>query len=207
MSLKLSVRPRGDGKSLQDRLHELISRIAETTDIVKDWPESEGDDASIHVETKTKLIASIRSIVKAIQRTEGILKDDERLNQKLEGCPIPLDLLDLLDHANGLNPECFTRGLLREALGQLAGLRRRKVALEMLGTAIQNGLNRKDASIAKKAKDENDQDGKQDDKDRGMKRERSEGNVGTENEPTGTDEGPDGEGEPPRKKVNTGPLS
>ena len=29
---------------------------------------------------------------------------------------------------------------MREALGQLAGLKRRKLALEMLGAAIQNGL-------------------------------------------------------------------
>jgi hypothetical protein len=32
---------------------------------------------------------------------------------------------------------------LREALGQLAGLKRRKMALEMLGKAVQNGLNKK----------------------------------------------------------------
>ena len=39
-----------------------------------------------------------------------------------------------------LRSDCFSRGLLREALGQLAGLKRRKLALEMLGAAIQNGL-------------------------------------------------------------------
>jgi len=37
--------------------------------------------------------------------------------------------------------DCFSRGLLREAMGQLAGLKRRKLALEMLGTAVQAGLN------------------------------------------------------------------
>ena len=41
--------------------------------------------------------------------------------------------------------DCFSRGLLKEALGQLAGLRRRKLALEMLGAAIQTGLNPRDA--------------------------------------------------------------
>ena len=41
--------------------------------------------------------------------------------------------------------DCFSRGLLKEALGQLAGLRRRKLALEMLGAAIQTGLNQRDA--------------------------------------------------------------
>lgn len=158
-------RPKGDGKALQERLHELISRIADTTDIVKGWPESEGDDASIHVETTTKLIASIRQMVKAIQRAEGVIEKDEVLAKKLENCPIPLDLLDLMDHGNGLNPECFTRGLLREALSQLAGLRRRKVALEMLGSAIQSGLNRNDAtkepakkSPSKRPREETEQD-------------------------------------------------
>lgn len=41
--------------------------------------------------------------------------------------------------------DCFSRGLLREALGQLAGLKRRKLALEMLGAAIQNGLDQQNA--------------------------------------------------------------
>lgn len=42
--------------------------------------------------------------------------------------------------------DCFSRGLLREALGQLAGLKRRKLALEMLGKAIQTGLDQQDAT-------------------------------------------------------------
>ena len=42
--------------------------------------------------------------------------------------------------------DCFSRGLLRESLGQLAGLKRRKLALEMLGAAVQTGLNRRIAS-------------------------------------------------------------
>ena len=46
--------------------------------------------------------------------------------------------------------DCFSRGLLREALGQLAGLKRRKLALEMLGSAVQSGLNKKDAELKQK---------------------------------------------------------
>lgn len=42
--------------------------------------------------------------------------------------------------------DCFSRGLLREALGQLAGLKRRKLALDMLGAAIQTGLDQRDAA-------------------------------------------------------------
>jgi hypothetical protein len=139
------LRPGGDAKALQERLHELISRISDTTDVVKGWPESSGDDASTHVRATSKLIQSIREIILAIERVEGVAKKDEVLWGKLQDCPIPLDLLDFLDCANGLNPEMFVRGLLREALSQLAGLRRRKVALEMLGSAIETGLEKKRA--------------------------------------------------------------
>jgi hypothetical protein len=56
----------------------------------------------------------------------------------------------------GYLKDCFSRGLLREALGQLAGLKRRKLALEMLGTAIQTGLDQRDT----------DQSGRRDDNKR-----------------------------------------
>lgn len=38
---------------------------------------------------------------------------------------------------------------MREALGQLAGLKRRKLALEMLGNAVQSGLNKRDKETKK----------------------------------------------------------
>jgi hypothetical protein len=64
-------------------------------------------------------------------------------------------LLDLLDHGGGLNPECFSRGVLQEAMGQLAGLKRRKRALEMLGFAVQRGIDQRDSEQASAvAKDE-----------------------------------------------------
>jgi hypothetical protein len=155
-------RPGGDAKALQERLHELISRVSDTTDVVKSWPESSGDDAAIHVKTTSKLIQSIREILKAIERFEGVAKKDDALWKTLQECPIPLDLLEMLDCANGLNPEMFVRGLLREALSQLAGLRRRKVALEMLGNAIQTGLDAKKkdkkaaAGVLKRDRENND---------------------------------------------------
>lgn len=131
-------------KDLQERLHLLLNRLAKTTDLIKNWPESDGgDDASIHVETTTKLIASIHELVTALQKVEGTIKTNNDLKQTLRDCPVPINLLDLLDHhPDGLNPECFSRGLLREALGQLGGLKRRKLALEMLGAAVQSGLDR-----------------------------------------------------------------
>jgi hypothetical protein len=149
MSKTSSVARGGDTRALQERLHELLSRLSDTTDLLKEWPESEGDDKSVHDDATSRLMESIEEIVRAIERAEGVVKRDEILHKTLQDCAIPLDLLDLMDHANGLNPECFTRGFLREALSQLAGLRRRKVALEMLGTAIENGLKRRDAEESK----------------------------------------------------------
>jgi len=57
-------------------------------------------------------------------------------------CPIPLDLLDLLDVGQpfGLNPQCYARGLMKESMRQLAGLERRKRALAMLAQSIELGM-------------------------------------------------------------------
>ena len=129
-------------RSLQERLHALLSRLASTVDQVKNWKEASGDDASIHVESTSRLIANIRQILACIQKVEGQLQIDPDLYQSLQQCQIPLDLLDLMD-ASHLNPDCFARGLLREALGQLAGLKRRKLALELLGAAVQSGIQKK----------------------------------------------------------------
>lgn len=131
---------------LQDRLHYLLSRLNDAVELIKTWPEAKGDDASVHVESTTKLINYVRNVVSSVERVELVVKDNPSLKKKLQDCAIPLDLLDLLDHGQGgglLNPDCFVRGLLREALGQLAGLKRRKLALELLGSAVQTGLNKK----------------------------------------------------------------
>ena len=91
-------------KNLQERLHILLSRLATTTDLIKTWPESDGDDASIHVQTTTKLITAILSVVTALQKVEGVIKTDVVLKRSLQECKVPINLLDLLDHGNGLNP-------------------------------------------------------------------------------------------------------
>jgi hypothetical protein len=140
--------PTAAARNLQDRLHELLSRLASTSDIIKNWPESEGDDSSIHVERTKRLIVSIRETIASIQKVEGVVQADATLKKSLEECLIPLDLLDLLDHGGGLNPECFSRGLLQEAMGQLAGLKRRKRALEMLGFAVQRGIEQRDSEVS-----------------------------------------------------------
>lgn len=134
-----SIAP-GD-RALQESLHRLLTQLSKTLEQIKNWPEASGDDASIHVETTSKLIISIREILSQLNRVEDIVQKDMAVRKSLNDCLIPMDLLDLLD--SNLNPECFSRGLLREALGQLAGLKRRKLALELLGAAVQSGLNKR----------------------------------------------------------------
>jgi len=132
--------------ALQDKLHILLSRLADAIELIKSWPEAKGEDASIHVESTNKLIGYIRNVTRSIQSVETVLQSNANLKKKLQECAIPMDLLDVLDHGQGggaLNPDCFIRGLLKEALGQLAGLKRRKLALGLLGNAVQQGVNQK----------------------------------------------------------------
>ena len=137
-------------RTLQERLHELLTRLQATIELVKNWPPTKGDDASIHVDTTTKLIDSIKAVIASTEKVDSVVKDDAELRKNLQSCLVPLDLLDLLDHGGGLNPDCFSRALLKESLGQLAGLKRRKLALEMLGLAVQSGLKKRDKEEAKK---------------------------------------------------------
>lgn len=127
-------------KTLQEKIHLLLSKLSSTIEIVKTWPESEGDDASIHVATTTKLISTLSEVISGLKNVEGVVKADSDLRKALQACPVSINLLDLLDHGGGLNPDCFSRGLLRESLGQLKGLRRRKLAVKMLGEAVNSGL-------------------------------------------------------------------
>lgn len=122
--------------TLQERLHELLSRLANTMEVIQKWPES--NDASVHVATTSQLIDAVQKVLASIEKVEGMVGGE--LKEQLLEHAVPLDLLDLLDHGDGLNPECFTRGLLQEALQQLKGLKRRKRALELLGEAVQKGL-------------------------------------------------------------------
>lgn len=94
-------------KNLQERLHQLLTRLSTTIELIKNWPESEGDDASIHVETTTKLINAIHEVVEGLKNVEGVVKADNDLKKSLKDCQIPVNLLDLLDHGNGLNPGAY----------------------------------------------------------------------------------------------------
>ena len=151
-------------KELQTKLHVLLTQLGKTSQLIKEWPASNGDENSIHVETTSKLILSIQELLKDLQEVEGVVKTKAELRQTLAECQVPINLLDLLDHGDGLNPDCFSRGLLREALGQLGGLKRRKLALEMLGAAVQSGLDAQQQqqeksgnTAAKRTRDDNEQ--------------------------------------------------
>lgn len=137
-----------NARQLQDQLHRLLSKLTDTTDFIKNWPEAKGGDGSMHVERTSQLITKIHSTVSLLQKVEAHLQQDVALRETFQQCRIPLDLLDMLDSSN-LNPDCFSRGLLREALGQLAGLKRRKLALELLGVAIASGQSGVDEIQAK----------------------------------------------------------
>ena len=191
-------------RDLQEKLHDLLSRLAGSMDHVKNWPEATTDTA-VHVESTTRLIHSLRGIVTALERVERQVVQDDALKQQLQNCPIPVDLLELLDC--GLNPDCYVRGLLREVMGQLSGLKRRKQALEMLGAAVQKGLDEvelrnKEATAHKIIHARDDAD-----VEVGLvKRERDEANESTaDQQPQSYGDGTGGCTEPPSKKPKLAP--
>jgi hypothetical protein len=162
------------GEYLLDRLRILLSRLQTTAEILQNWPETTSsaqqgnDSAKVHAETSTELIASIRKIALGIRSIERHVNGtasggsgtgssssssaaaaaaDAFRTSLEENYPIPLDLLDLLDVGQptfGLNPQCYARGLIVEALRQLSVLERRKRAASMLATFIEEGLTKAD---------------------------------------------------------------
>jgi hypothetical protein len=159
------------GEYLLDRLRILLSRLQTTAEILQNWPETSSaqqgnDSAKVHAETSTELVASIRKIalgIRSIERhvngtaggggggggtgSSSTAAADAFRTSLEENYPIPLDLLDLLDVGQptfGLNPQCYARGLIVEALRQLSVLERRKRAASMLATFIEEGLTKAD---------------------------------------------------------------
>lgn len=185
--------------TLQSKIQRLLLSLYETTEIIKKWPDSPSDET--HKETTSELIESMHEIVRSLKRVEDEtirLGGKGNVNGKNEASkgdnnnhgnsedkntdltrwknlmqsPVPLDLIDLMDHRNGLNPDYFTRGLVREALRQMAVLRRRKSALQMLGESVKEGLKIRDDTDAaakeialnvKQGKDSDVTTGKEDD--------------------------------------------
>lgn len=147
---------------LQERLHALINNLYNTTELVKNWEDSE--NASDHVQTTTKLIESLQEVLQSVKDVETkVLKgdgteEDKKVIQELKDSPVPLDLLELMDYGGGVNPDCFARGLLQTALRQLAGLKRRKLALGLLGGAVSDGMKRRAEQKEKVEKKERGKD-------------------------------------------------
>ena len=164
--------------SLLARLHQLLSSLHEATDAVKNWPSSQ--DAQVHYDATTTLIKLLQKVVDALKEVEertcgtGDTNINTVMGQSILDSPVVLDLLDLMDYGNGLNPEIFIKQLIREALRQLSRLKRRKLALSMLGQAIEKGLKdmdmkeemdrelldvmRSHSGTRKRPRDENDDD-------------------------------------------------
>jgi hypothetical protein len=157
------------GEYLLDRLRILLNRLQSTAEILQNWPETKGDDSKrVHAETSAELIASIRRIALGVRSVErhvngtgdggggggggGGSASTEAFRTLLEEeYPIPLDLLDLLDVGQptfGINPQCYARGLMVEALRQLSVLERRKRALSMLARSIEGGMAMDNAAAA-----------------------------------------------------------
>lgn len=147
-------------QSLQERLHTLLTRLSDSGEILKKWPETKtGDDSSIHTRTTTKLISSIERIIDGIKLVEEKVnvvpsendnKSDgprDDIANHLRQIAVPLDLLDMMDFASGLNPDCFARGLIKEALRQMGNLQRRKASMKMLAITIQRGMNEREKQL------------------------------------------------------------
>ena len=139
-------------KTLQDQLHDLISRFTLASEHIKNWNESgSSNDATavsnahthnttIHAESTSRLLLLIQEGLKSLQKVEATLKTDTELRLVLMNIHVPYDLLELLDYTN-INPDLYLRGLVNEATQQLVGLQRRKSALHLLSTTIEQRLN------------------------------------------------------------------
>ena len=97
--------------------------------------------------------------------------------------------------------DCFSRGLLSDALEQLAGLKRRKLALEMLGSAVQKGLNErleKDKNDELKEKEQSSSGGHDTATSKKRRRDDDDNDDAKKN-----DEGKELSGEPESKKIRS----
>lgn len=132
--------------SLQDRLHTLLTRLSNTSKHLTktEWPSA--DDARVHSEKTLLLITSIEKIIEAIKMVEVKVNSPE-MYDKLRQVAIPLDLLDMMDCAGGVNPDCFARGLMDEASRQLGNLQRRKTSMKILAKTIQNGMEQREKQL------------------------------------------------------------
>jgi len=136
---------------LPTRLRELLSAISGSIDQLKSWPaesaERDGAAESVHDVNTAEFVRCVRHIASAVGRVEKCANEDA-CRKILDGCRVPLDLLDLLDFGGGkgseaiagTNPELYARAIMEEALRQHAALQRRRGALRGLGMAVREWL-------------------------------------------------------------------
>ena len=147
-------------QSLQERLHTLLTRLSDTGEILKKWPEAKTGQEDIHRKSTTKLIASLQKIIHGIQLVEekanpnidkgdNSVKDEQdmALANLLRQAAVPLDLLDMMDYAQNLNPDCFARGILVEASRQWGNLQRRRASMRMLAMHVENGIKEREEKM------------------------------------------------------------
>ena len=147
-------------QSLQERLHTLLTRLSDTGELLKKWPEAKTGQEDIHKQSTAKLIASLQKIIHGIQLVEEKAnpnidkgsnsvksEQDLALANLLRQSAVPLDLLDMMDYAQNLNPDCFARGLLKEALRQWGNLQRRKASMKLLAIFVENGMKEREKNM------------------------------------------------------------
>lgn len=125
------------GEYLLERLRVLLARLQTASEILQTWPETQGDSAKVHADTAAKLIVAIRRVALGARGVErhvngtgpaahntaekgesGGNHPQQHMSPEAlaafrssleEKCPVPLDLLDLLDVGQpfGMHPQCY----------------------------------------------------------------------------------------------------
>ena len=60
--------------------------------------------------------------------------------------PVPIDLLDLMDHGE-VNPEVYGRELLRRTLALRRGVRRRRVVMAQVKEVLERGIEERERAM------------------------------------------------------------
>ena len=161
-----SVERHVNGTGPQPQQQQLVMSVGNDNDDDNINSSTRGGGGGYNNSSSSSLLSSITK--------EQLISFRTSLEEK---CPIPLDLLDLLDYVGGaqsvgggtsgsgggqqikttstlssqvfgLNPQVYARGLLSESKRQLAGLERRKRALAMLATSIEEGMKKREKQIS-----------------------------------------------------------
>ena len=126
----------------------------------------------------SKSLLSLRSDIQRIVDVEGgreptldkdrdLLGGDDSIlvkgpkGKEVVGCLVPVDLLDLVDTTEPLNPELYSRELVQRALHLHHGLRRRKISLMLVEQQIASGIKGLRASLEEEEREEEENEKKE----------------------------------------------